>query len=98
MPSLVSTFPSEYIFDPRALAEARRCLRVRGRLIVLPVAMPKNRFLEWLYKVTGESPADTAEVFQTKIAKPFEQADFIVTTKVIELKSSTLIVILAEKV
>lgn len=95
--SIVSTFPSEYIFDPRTLAEARRCLRVRGRLIVLPVAMPKSRVLEWLYKVTGESPAESAEIFQEKIRKPFDDAGFHTTINVVELKSSRLIVVIAEK-
>ncbi len=95
--TIVSTFPSEYIFDLRALAEARRCLPPGGRLIVLPVAMPKSRFLDWLYKVTGERPIETVEVFQERARKPFDDAGFRTAIRIVELQSSQLIVILAEK-
>ena len=33
--TVISTFPSEYIFDMQTLSEAHRVLRSRGRLIVL---------------------------------------------------------------
>ncbi len=95
--TIVSTFPSEYIFDLRTLAEAWRCLLPGGSLIVLPVAFPKNRYLDWLYKITGERPAESVEVFQKRARKPFEDAGFSTTTRIVELQSSQLIVILAEK-
>ncbi|MGI8587323.1 MAG: class I SAM-dependent methyltransferase [Chloroflexia bacterium] len=34
--AVLSTFPSEYIFDPRTVAEIARVLRPGGRLIVVP--------------------------------------------------------------
>ncbi len=95
--TIVSTFPSEYIFDPRALVEARRCLMDGGRLIVLPVALPKNPFLDWLYKATGESPSETMEVFQSGAGRRFAEAGFKTETKLVELTSSRLLIITAEK-
>ncbi|HQV94029.1 MAG TPA: methyltransferase domain-containing protein [Anaerolineales bacterium] len=95
--TIVSTFPTEYIFDPRALAEARRCLMDRGRLIVLPVAMPKNRLLEWLYKFTGESPSESEEVIKKKLKEPFARANFETEIMVRDVKSSRLLIIIATK-
>ncbi len=59
--SIVSTFPSEYIFDTQTLSEAHRVLRNSGRFIVLLAAWPRNPLLAWLFKVTGESPTDAHE-------------------------------------
>jgi ubiquinone/menaquinone biosynthesis C-methylase UbiE len=95
--TVLSTFPSEYIFDPQTLTEAHRVLRNGGRLIVLPVAFPTSGFLKWLYKVTGENPAALDEVLKEKFKQPFTQAGFSVELKTVELKSSTLLIILAEK-
>jgi ubiquinone/menaquinone biosynthesis C-methylase UbiE len=95
--SIVSTFPTEYIFDPVTLSEARRCLSDGGRLIVLPVAKPKNRFLEWLYRVMGESPADADEVVKRKLLTPFTRAGFQTELKIIDVQSSRLFIILARR-
>ncbi|HRQ24426.1 MAG TPA: methyltransferase domain-containing protein, partial [Anaerolineales bacterium] len=94
---VVSTFPSEYIFDPRTLSEVRRVLRSRGRLVVLPAAFPKNLFLQWLYKVTGESPSNVEEFVQQRLRQPFAAANFRAEVKTIEVKSSTLMFVVAEK-
>lgn len=95
--TIISTFPSEYIFDQDTLAEARRCLMVRGRLIVLLAAMPKSRALKWLYKITGESPSQTEEVVKNKLQEPFLLAGFATDIKNVELKSSRLLIVIAEK-
>ncbi len=95
--TIVSTFPTEYIFDSHTLAEARRCLLPGGRLIVLPVAMPKNRFLDWLYKFTGESPAESEDVIKTKLKEPFTKANFVTEILIRDLPSSRLFIILARK-
>jgi ubiquinone/menaquinone biosynthesis C-methylase UbiE len=95
--TIVSTFPTEYIIDPPALAEVRRCLRPGGRLTVLPVALPKSRFLEWLYKVTGESPPESAEEFQVKAVKPFLDAGFETEVVWVESASSRLLILIAKK-
>jgi len=95
--SVVSTFPSEYIFDTQTLSEAKRVLRNGGRLIVLPAAMPKSRFLQWLYKVTGESPAALDEILQNRFKAPLVKAGFTTEIEIVEVKSSTLIFVIAHK-
>lgn len=95
---VISTFPTEYIFSPQTLSEVKRVLRNRGRLIVLPAAFPSSRFLKWLYKVTGESPQSLDEVIKSKFEKPFIQAGFKTEIKVVEVKSSNLLIVIANKI
>lgn len=95
--TIVSTFPSEYIFDPRTLAEAGRCLPPGGRLIVMPVALPKNRFLDWLYKFTGESPSESEEVIKKKLKEPFVKANFKTEILIRDLQSSRLLIVSARR-
>lgn len=75
---LVATFPTEYIFDPAALAEARRVLRPDGRLVVVLAAQfaddgPLQRATALAYRITlqrspraaaPEAPAPEAPIPQ----------------------------------
>ncbi len=94
---VVSTFPTEYIFNAQTLSEIGRCLSDGGRLIVLPVAWPKSGFLKWLYQVTGESPADEQTSIQIKMMEPFINAGFKTKVEIVELQSSILMIIVASK-
>lgn len=94
---VVSTFPSEYIFDPRTLAEVKRVLCDGGRLVVLPVTYPKSGLLQWLYKVTRESHAKFDEAIKNRLLKPFQTAGFVVKLEFLELKSSRVIILLCTK-
>ena len=93
--TVVSTFPSEYIFDPRTLTEIKRVLSSDGKLIVLPAAFPSNGFLKWLYKVTGESPEALDDALKERLRTPFVRAGFEVEMKLVEMTSSTLVLLLA---
>lgn len=93
--TVVSTFPTEYIFDHRTLAETMRCLGKGGRLVALPAAMPKSRILEWLYKVTGESPSEAEAIVQRKLLEPFLKAGFQAEIHIRDEKSSRLFIVLA---
>ena len=94
---VVSTFPTEYIFNAQTLSEIRRCLSDGGRLIVLPVAWPKSGFLQWLYRVTGESPVDGQTSTKIKMMKPFINAGFETKVEIVELQSSILMILIANK-
>ncbi|MBI3170393.1 MAG: methyltransferase domain-containing protein [Chloroflexi bacterium] len=93
--TVVSTFPSEYIFDPRTLAEVKRVLTSGGKLIVLPAAFPSNEFLKWLYKVTGETPETLDDILKERLKRPFVQVGFAVEVQIVELISSRLVVLIA---
>jgi ubiquinone/menaquinone biosynthesis C-methylase UbiE len=94
--TIVATFPSEYIFDAGTLSETKRCLINGGRLIVLPVAWPRNRLLAWLYRVTGESPK-ALEIISEKIRMIFTDAGFETIIENIETDTSALLLVVAEK-
>lgn len=57
---VLSTFPSEYIFDPDTLSEVRRILRSGGVFIIVCTvhitgrSIP-DRFAAWLYRITGQT-------------------------------------------
>lgn len=95
--SIVATFPAPYIAEAQTLSEARRVLRNGGRLIVLPAAWPKNRILRWLYQVTGESPAEGADILKEKVIALLSRAGFEAHVESLDLKSSELLLILAQK-
>jgi len=95
--TIISTFPTDYIFQKQTLSEVKRCLSDGGRLIVLPAAFPKSGFLKWLYKITGESPADLTESIKKKIQQPFIEAGFRAEVEIVEVKSSRLLIVVAVK-
>jgi ubiquinone/menaquinone biosynthesis C-methylase UbiE len=95
--TIVSTFPADYIKDPLTLAEVKRCLLNGGRFIILPVAWPKNPFLDWLFRVTGESPSEAVELVKSKFREPLVKAGFETEVKTLNVKSSLLLIIVAQK-
>ena len=95
--TVISTFPADYIRDSRTLAEVKRCLRQSGRFIVLPVAWPRNPLLDWLFRVTGESPQEALEVVKVKFREPFVKAGFDTSVETLDVKSSILLIIVARK-
>ena len=95
--TVIATFPAEYITDPQTLSEVKRCLSDGGRFIVLPVAMPRNHFLSWMFKVTGQAPSNTMTVIQDKLKEPFIKFEFNVDIHVLERSTCTLIILIATK-
>jgi len=95
--TILATFPSEYFIDPPTLSEIMRCLSNAGRFVILPAAMPKNRFLSWLFRVTGQAPSSAMEIIQDKMKMPFIESGFDVEINMLEKTSVTIIVIVAKK-
>jgi ubiquinone/menaquinone biosynthesis C-methylase UbiE len=94
--SIISTFPSEYIFDMQTLSEAHRVLRNRGRFIVLLAAWPKNPMLAWLFKITGQSPSEVYESIKSKTKELLARTEFNkLEVQIVEVKSGSLLVVIA---
>lgn len=68
---VLSTFPTEFMFDVRTLDEVYRVLRSDGRLVIVPVGILSGRStaeaaIEWLYRITGQrggGPTDVSAFF-----------------------------------
>jgi ubiquinone/menaquinone biosynthesis C-methylase UbiE len=95
--TVVATFPTEYITDPGTLAEVKRCLSDGGRFIVLPAAWPKNRLLDWLFKVTNQAPSEALEIVRSKLREPFAGAGFETEVRTLDVQSGTLLIVLTTK-
>lgn len=93
--SVISTFPTEYIFSQQTLSEVKRVLRNRGRLIVLPAAWPKSILLKWLYQITGETPSKLDDALISRFKQPFILAGFKTDIQTIEVKSNIVLIIIA---
>ena len=97
--SVVSTFPSEYIADPRTLAEVRRVLKEDGRFVIVPVAWMGGKSLlergaQWLFEVTGQG----REGVEARITAFLAEHGFSAACMEVEILHSTVLVVVAEKV
>ncbi len=95
--TVLSTFPSEYIFDPQTLSEVWRVLDNGGRLVVLPAAWPRNPLLGWLFRVTGQSPSEALEIIQESLKNPFIETGFNVEIQTLDEQSGLLLIVIATK-
>jgi ubiquinone/menaquinone biosynthesis C-methylase UbiE len=98
--SIASTFPAEFIVDPATLAEAARMLPRGGRFVCVPNAIlrglnPLVRFLEWLYRVTGQR-VNVMEL-RGQIAARIAGAGFASRVETVQLPRSTVTVVVLEK-
>jgi ubiquinone/menaquinone biosynthesis C-methylase UbiE len=95
--SVVSTFPSEYIFQRETLPEVWRVLAPGGKFVVLPLAWITGRRLPerlaaLLFRVTGEAP-----LFHDRSLDPLRQMGFETRSEYVKLPSSRLLIIEACK-
>ena len=96
--TLVSTFPSDYIFDPDTLSEAYRVLSPKGILIVIAYVKITgtsiiDNLLRWAFRITGQSN----EEGQIRILERFEGAGFDARFDVVQLKRAEVFRIVANK-
>jgi ubiquinone/menaquinone biosynthesis C-methylase UbiE len=95
--SIVATFPSSYITDPKTLSEAFRILKPGGVMIVLPFATIEghsllDHVLTLIFRWTGLTP-----IWDDRFALPFSHAGFDVTIHHPRLPTSSVVVIHARK-
>ncbi len=100
--TVVATFPAEYIFDPRTLAEVQRALVPGGRFIILPGATITgrgglDRLLAWIFRITGETPPNLSQLLHERSKEPLARAGFRVEVHEIDIKSSLVFIMLAIK-
>jgi ubiquinone/menaquinone biosynthesis C-methylase UbiE len=100
--TILSTFPSNYIFDPSTLLEAHRSLKSGGRFIVLPAAWIigqklMERYAAALFRVTGQAPSEPVDIISERLKQPFMEAGFEVQVEQVEVKSSLVLVVVARK-
>lgn len=107
--TVLATFPTEYLVDPAALAEVRRVLARDGRFIIVPGAVltgagPLTRFIEWLYRITGQRQAPFDLDGKTEVANHptwqllrsrFQAAGLLAEFHHIPLRNSTVTLIIA---
>lgn len=94
---IVSTFPSEFIMDPRTLSEAHRVLVPEGDMIILPSAWITgtgwyDRLAAWLFRITGQ-----AGDWDDRFIEPIKSAGFEVKVEILERSSDRILIIRAQK-
>lgn len=99
---VVATFPTEYFVEPQTLSDVWRTLKNRGKFIVLPVAWITGkglleRLMAWVFRLTGQAPVDPVETISERLRKPFQEAGFQVEIQQVEVKSSLLLIVIAQK-
>ena len=97
-PSLLATFPTEFIVDPAVIAEFHRVLQPGGVIVFVPVAQITgpalaDRFAEWLFRVTGQSAPDFFAPFTAR----YTAAGFTARVERVRLPRSVVTVVIAEK-
>lgn len=100
--SVISTFPAEYIFDPRTLNEAHRVLTETGRFVILPGAVITgrglwDRFMAWTFRFTGQTPPNLSEVLHERSREQFASAGFQLEVHELDVRSSIVFVMVATK-
>ncbi len=95
--SVIATFPTEYIFDPKTLAEIYRVLIPGGNLSILFTARItgtrlRERASALLFRITGQSDEWHAQWFQS-----FRQAGLLTEARWLPLESSQVFLLHAHK-
>jgi len=107
----LSTFPTEAIVSPEALAAVNRVLKPGGAFIVVPEghltgSSLLHRLIEWLFQITSQQqgsftmndPAERPELNPWQIFRlQFEAAGFVVSLKQIPMRRSAVTVLVARK-
>src|SRR5574337_379806 len=98
LPSLMSTFPTDFIMNLQAITEFQRVLQPGGVFVCVPVALitsPRllDRLAHWLFKITGQS----SEMWFAPLTERYDAAGFATRVERVNLPRSVVTVIIAEK-
>ncbi len=109
--TVLATFPTDYVVDPVTLLNVGRVLKGNGRFVIVPEGHltgrgPLNRFIEWLYTITGQRAGPFAvdeannwpdhPVWQL-IVERFTAAGFRLEREQIRLRRSAVTILIAHK-
>lgn len=108
--SILSQFPTKFIFEPATLIELHRLLRPGGVLVILPEGHLTRegaitRFIQWLFYITGqtvgapndESADNERTLFWEYYKSQLAEAGFEARVELVVLEKSAATVIVAEK-
>lgn len=100
--TIVSTFPTEYIFDELTLTEIHRVLHEEGQIVILPAAwIVGQSFFDlgaaWLFRITGQVPAFPQAIISQRLKPSFEKTGFNPVFQTVEIKSSIVLIVIANK-
>ena len=98
---VVSTFPSEYIFEHQTLPEIWRVLPPGGTLVVIPMAWvtggnPLERSMAWLLRFVGETPGKPGKL-PTVVEERFNRAGFSIKSELVDMRGSKVLVVVGTK-
>jgi ubiquinone/menaquinone biosynthesis C-methylase UbiE len=95
--AVISTFPTDFILKPETLSEIHRVLGSKGQFLIVPNGTLTGsgalaRFIEWLYRITGQREGGTWDMdqffspfgFEAKLVEetcPHSRAQVIVARK-----------------
>lgn len=99
-PVLISTFPTNFIFETSTLQEAWRVLSPDGRLVIVPNGEltsggVSERAIEGLYRLTGQREAEGD--FEGALVRFFARHHFQLTIERVPCPRSIATVLIAEK-
>jgi ubiquinone/menaquinone biosynthesis C-methylase UbiE len=104
--SVLSTFPAEFIVDPRTILELYRVLVPGGRVVIIPEARLKGgglvrRFIAWLFTITGQrvEPAEEGWLAQSwiDVEQRIQDAGFSISIEKVDLDESEATVVILTK-
>lgn len=108
--SVLSQFPTNFIFQAETLMALNHLLKPNGRLVILPEGHltgdgPLRRFIHWLFVITGQTAGNQKsdlvqreiDLFWADVEKMMEACGFSVTLERIQLEKSEATVIVAQK-
>lgn len=98
--TVVATFPTEFIVDPATLLEIRRVMSAGGQFVVVPAAWITGKKLldraaAWLFRITHQTPEMALGKFIEALKIPLEVAGMQTSVHRVELKSSTVVIVVA---